>query len=92
MSLTHMKPKNDMHARLSQMKMLKLLLLSIKPSGFHFILMSLIKYMMVPGQVRHSGTGPVRDTNQVPKCRYAEMRQPSNVTLLANLMTDAALN
>lgn len=56
------------------MKMLKLLLLSIKPSGFDFILMSLIKYMVVPGQMRHSGIRPVRDTNQVPKSRYAVMQ------------------
>lgn len=74
------------------MKMLKLLLLSIKPSGFDLILMSLIKYMVVPGQVRHSGIRPVRDTNQVPKSRYAVMRQPSDVTLLANSMIDVALN
>lgn len=85
-------PRNDMCAQLSQMKMLKLLLLSIKPSGFDFTLMSLIEYMVVPGQVRHSGTRPVRDTNQVPKSRYAVMRQPSDVTLLANSMIDAALN
>lgn len=68
------------------------LLLSIKPSGFDFILMSLVKYMVVPSQERHSGIRPVRDTNQVPKSRYAVMRQPSDVTLLANSMIDASLN
>lgn len=36
-----------------------------KPSGVDFILMSLIKYMVVPGQMRHSGIRPIRDTNEV---------------------------
>lgn len=66
MSLTDGDPKNDVCTAIPN-ENVETVLLTIKPSGFDFILMSLIKYMVVLGQVRHSGTSPVRDTNQVHK-------------------------